>query len=173
MKGENEEEEEEEGEKKKQRIERRYRPRFNEGFVSAVKRFCEFELKFLQATAPLLFSSIIVPHRIHVALFFLPSVPLVLSGASATRRKPIRDRHPAERQRLFVYPRSPSKCEVVVVVVGYADRSNEALRGAVSTTFRRELCIWFGIYFIYHSCLSAGSASRHLLPIRVYSGCWK
>lgn len=93
---------------------------FQHRFRSAAKRFCEFELKFHQATTPLLFLAIIVPHRIHVAPFFLPSAPLLLSAASTVRGKPIRGRHPAERQRLLVYPRSPSKCEVVV---GYADRS--------------------------------------------------
>lgn len=93
---------------------------FQHRFRSAAKRFCEFELKFHQATTPLLFLAIIVPHRIHVALFFLPPAPLLLSAATTVRGKPIRGRHPAERQRLLVYPRSPSKCEVVV---GYADRS--------------------------------------------------
>lgn len=48
---------------------------FQHRFRSAAKRFCEFELKFHQATTPLLFLAIIVPHRIHVALFFLPSAP--------------------------------------------------------------------------------------------------
>lgn len=108
-------------------------------------------------------SAIIVPHRIHVAPFFpppfSPSPTLLSTAATTTRRKPIRDRHPAERQRLLVYPRSHVKMGSRSSVTQTETECNEAVYGrrwyAVSTTFRPEpVCIRFGIYFIYHSRLS-------------------
>lgn len=68
--------------KREERRMERYRASFQRRFRFAAKRFCEFELKFLQATTPptlsLSLSAIIVPHRIHVAPFFPALLPLVV-----------------------------------------------------------------------------------------------
>lgn len=140
-------------------------PRFNRGFVSPRNVFVNSNWSSSKRLRPLppSLSAIIVPHRIHVAPFFpppfSPSPTLLSTAATTTRRKPIRDRHPAERQRLLVYPRSHVKMGSRSSVTQTETECNEAVYGrrwyAVSTTFRPEpVCIRFGIYFIYHSRLS-------------------
>lgn len=158
--------------KREERRMERYRASFQRRFRFAAKRFCEFELKFLQATTPPTLSLLLGHNRTtsntRCSILSCPSPSrrtFLSTAATTTRRKPIRDRHPAERQRLLVYPRSHVKMGSRSSVTQTETECNEAGDGTLFPRhFVPSLCVYirFGIYFIYHSRLSLRGLSLSL-----------
>lgn len=148
-------------------------PRFNGGFVSPRNVFVNSNWSSSKRLRPLPSPSPSPSHnrttsntRCSILSCPSPSRRTFLStAATTTRRKPIRDRHPAERQRLLVYPRSHVKMGSRSSVTQTETECNEAGDGTLFPRhFVPSLCVYirFGIYFIYHSRLSLRGLSLSL-----------
>lgn len=158
-----------------ERKERRERERdtglgFERRSRSAMKRFCEFELKFLRATVPHTLVPLIAPHRIRVAPFFPPPRRGAAAACEATRRggkKQFVTDIP-RRDNVFSRPgaaRQNAKSSPVI----RRQKRDVTRRYAVSATFRREpvYSVW-NLFYLPQLPLRGSRRDAFSLYARIY-----